>query len=130
MYEIFDRLVKKKGCTVKDVSVATGIPQSTFTDWKKGRISSMKAENMKAIADFFKVSIDYLMTGRESYNRVVDKDSAVNTLIAEYLKKDDEQTDRVMHYAKMIYSLSDNDRQMVEGMIERLANGNEKEHED
>ena len=72
-YDVFDRLLKEKGYKVIDVAEATGIPQSTFTDWKKGRVKSMKAEAMLAIAEFLHVSVNYLMTG-EYYAFVGDSE--------------------------------------------------------
>ena len=64
MYEIFEQLLQKYGLTAYKVSKETGITQSTLSDWKRGR-STPKTENMKKIADYFGVSVDYLMTGKE-----------------------------------------------------------------
>lgn len=62
MYEIFEQLLQKYGVTSYKVSKETGVTQSTLSDWKRGR-STPKTDNMKKIADFFGVSVDYLMTG-------------------------------------------------------------------
>ena len=35
-----------------------------MSDWKRGR-STPKTENMKKIADYFGVTVDYLMTGKK-----------------------------------------------------------------
>lgn len=64
MYEIFVRLLEKYGVTAYKVSKSTGIAGSTFSDWKSGR-SVPKQEKLQKIADYFGVSIDYLMTGNE-----------------------------------------------------------------
>lgn len=64
MYEIFVKLLEKHGVTAYKVSKATGIAGSTFTDWKNGR-STPKQDKLQKIADFFNVSIEYLMTGKE-----------------------------------------------------------------
>ena len=64
MYEIFAKLLKAKGCTAYQVSKATGIAQSTLSDWKNGK-SIPKADKIQKIADFFGVSAEYLMTGKE-----------------------------------------------------------------
>lgn len=64
MYEIFEQLLQKFGVTAYKVSKETGITQSTLSDWKRGR-STPKTGNMKKIADYFGVSVDYLMTGKE-----------------------------------------------------------------
>ena len=64
MYEIFEHLLQKYGLTAYKVSKETGITQSTLSDWKRGR-STPKTENMKKIADYFGVTVEYLMTGKE-----------------------------------------------------------------
>lgn len=64
MYEIFEQLLQKYGVSAYKVAKETGVTQSTLSDWKRGR-STPKSENMKKLADYFGVSIDYLMTGKE-----------------------------------------------------------------
>lgn len=63
MYKTFELLLKLNGCRVADVARATGIGKSTFTDWKQGR-TTPKAEKLQKIADYFGVSVDYLLTGQ------------------------------------------------------------------
>lgn len=65
MYEIFQKLLDKRGLKAFDVSKATGISSSTLTDWKKGR-SVPKQDKMQKIAEFLGVSLEYLMTGEEA----------------------------------------------------------------
>ena len=64
MYEIYCKSMDKRGVLDADVSKATGISKSTFSDWKSGR-SNPKNEKLKKIADYFGVTIKYLMTGKE-----------------------------------------------------------------
>ena len=64
MYEIFEQLLQKYGVSSYKVAKETGVTQSTLSDWKRGR-STPKSENMKKLADYFGVSIDYLMTGKD-----------------------------------------------------------------
>lgn len=65
MYEIFEKLLSAHNVTSYRVSKETGIPSSTFTDWKNGR-STPKNEKLQKIAEYFGVTIDYLM-GIEKY---------------------------------------------------------------
>ena len=60
MYEIFLRLLNEKGLTVADVSRATGISQSTMSNWKI-RNNILSPKYLKKVADFFGVSTDYLL---------------------------------------------------------------------
>lgn len=63
-YEIYARLRKATGLLDSHVSKATGIPASTFSDWKSGR-SAPKIEKLKLIADFFGVPVDYFLGGTD-----------------------------------------------------------------
>lgn len=60
MYEIFEQLLQKNHVTTYQVSKATGIAQSTFSSWKSRR-NLISGEKAKKIADYFKVSVDYLL---------------------------------------------------------------------
>lgn len=64
MYEIFERLLQKYGVSTYKVAKETGIAQSVFSSWKTG-ISTPKQDKLKKIADYFNVSVEYLMTGEE-----------------------------------------------------------------
>lgn len=64
MYEIYCMLRDLRGLKDARVAEATGIGKSTFSDWKSGR-SIPKQEKLQRIADFFGVSVEYLMTGKE-----------------------------------------------------------------
>lgn len=64
MYSVFAELLRKNNKKAADVARATGIPSSTFSDWKKGK-SSPKQEKLQKIADYFGVSVEYLLTGKE-----------------------------------------------------------------
>ncbi len=74
-YQRFEALLKKSGTTVYRVSKATGISNSTFSDWKNGR-STPKADKLKLIAEYFGVSLDALVGGEaggemKSYRSIV-----------------------------------------------------------
>ncbi len=65
MYEIFAELLRKKGIKVAEVSKATGIHPSTFSDWKSGK-SRPKQDKLIKIAAYFNVTIDYLLNREEN----------------------------------------------------------------
>ena len=64
MYEIFEKLLKEYGVTAYRVAKETGVTTATLTSWKQGKYTR-KPEKMQKIADFFGVSLTYLMTGKE-----------------------------------------------------------------
>lgn len=60
MYERFVELLQKHNTTPYKVSQATGISNGSLSDWKSGR-SKPKYESLVKIADYFGVSVDYLL---------------------------------------------------------------------
>lgn len=52
-------MLNEKGVKNIEVSRATGIPASTFSDWKKGK-SSPKREKIEKLAEYFEVNPDWL----------------------------------------------------------------------
>lgn len=63
MYSIFVFLLQKHNVTSYKVGKSIGIGSSTFTNWKNGK-SIPKQDKLKRIADYFGVTIEYLM-GKE-----------------------------------------------------------------
>lgn len=68
MYSIFEKLLQKHGVSAYRVSKDLGIAQSVLSSWKNG-ISTPKQDKMQKIADYFNVSVDYLMTGEEKEDK-------------------------------------------------------------
>ena len=64
MYEIFEKLLKQHNVTAYRVAKDTGVTTATLTSWKQGKYTP-KPEKMQKIADYFGVSLSYLMTGKE-----------------------------------------------------------------
>ena len=64
-YSNFETLLRANDTTVCRVAKETGIPPSTFSDWKNGR-STPKAEKLKKIAAFFGVTLEELIDGCSS----------------------------------------------------------------
>lgn len=64
MYEFYCKLRDSRGIKDSDVVKATGITKSTFSDWKSGR-SNPKQDKLQKIADYFGVTVDYLLTGKD-----------------------------------------------------------------
>lgn len=57
-------LMKQKGLTAKRLTVEAGLSSSAITEWKKGK-SKPSAKSLQKLADYFHVSTDYLLTGKE-----------------------------------------------------------------
>ena len=79
MYSRFEEILKLKNLKASDVSKATGISSSTFTDWKKGRYTP-KYEKLQKIAAFLQVPIYYLQ--EEDADIQLDQETAISDMSA------------------------------------------------
>lgn len=74
MYEIFVELLKKHNVTAAQVAKDTGISQSTLSEWKHGNYQP-KADKMQKIANYFGVSVSYLIgeteTAISTYDNII-----------------------------------------------------------
>lgn len=102
MYEIFAKLLKERGVTPYQVHKATGVAQSSLSDWKHGK-SKPKYEKMRAIADYFGVSVDFLLGNEQK-----EKPSV----------RSDEELDR--EFVKLYSRLTKEQRDMIKAQIKGL----------
>ena len=105
MYEIFAKLLKEKVVTPYQVSKATGVAQSSLSDWKNGR-SKPKYEKMLAISDYFGVSVDYLL-GNEPKEKTpaeadVTFDDFTYAMYGEAKELTDEDKNMLLEMARML----------------------------
>lgn len=107
MYEIYQKLLDEKKLKNSDVSRATGISNMTLSDWKRGK-TKPKIDKLQLIADYFNVSVDYLMTGKDVYE--LGKNDAILTSLS----------DRVIDYAVKMSKLSDEDMDYITYMIDKI----------
>ena len=64
MYEVFEQLLQKHGISPYKVSKDTGVTQTSLSNWKTGK-STPTTKTLQRLADYFGVTLDYLMTGKE-----------------------------------------------------------------
>ncbi len=81
-YKIFENLLKMNKTTVYRVSKSTGISASTFTDWKTGR-SVPKLDKIKLIAEYFGVSLDYMINEEHAVPADVEREGKCVPIIGE-----------------------------------------------
>lgn len=87
MYEIFEELCKKRGLKVSRACKEIGISPATAYNWRDGNYTP-KLEKLQAIANYFDVSLDYLLTGKPA--KVTEHD-----LKLAFFGGDDEVTDEM-----------------------------------
>lgn len=112
MYEIFARLLAENNKKTADVCRATGINSATFSEWKKGKYTP-KQDKLQKIADYFHVSVDFLMTGKEPelelYNdditelfKKIRRDAALASMIEKYLELSDKKKKHIIELVDLL----------------------------
>lgn len=111
MYSIFQELCLSKGVTPYKVAKETGIATSTLSDWKNGK-STPKQNKLKMIADYFQVSLDYIMGANNNIDKFSDEnaklvakirnDENLNSIINTYLKLDENKQKTLFDLIMMI----------------------------
>lgn len=66
-YERIQHLIEQRNLTAYKISKDTGIPQSTFSDWKRGRMKP-SVKHLITLSNYFNVSLDYLNGLTEDIN--------------------------------------------------------------
>lgn len=104
----------KKLCKDKDISMNKLEEECGFA---KGYISKLdksvpNSNNLQIIADYFKVSLDFLMTGEE----VSDKFSKYNAELISQIRKDTELSKALLKY----FELSDVQKEYIINSINLL----------
>lgn len=66
LYDKFRLLLQKNNVTSYRVAADTGISQGTLSDWKHGK-TTPKADKLKKIADYFGVTVDYLISNEKAH---------------------------------------------------------------
>ena len=120
MYDVLEKLLKINGTTLYRVAKETGIPYSSLSDWKNGK-TTPKQDKMQKLAEYFNVSLEYLMTGEKSdlsdNNYYINKETAD---VAQEIFENDKilfdtyrsiNKDKLIAYAKKLEEL----RKMEEG---------------
>lgn len=79
MYDVFANLLEKKGVKTSTVASATGISNMTLSDWKNGK-STPKVDKLQKIADYFEVTVDYLISGKTDVEKNEPSLSSKNEL--------------------------------------------------
>ena len=100
MWEIFEGLLKRDGVSIAEVSRATGISQSVFSNWKK-RNSKISAENAMKIADYFGVTVGFLMGVQEDVHQESYYSDVKSALMAQQMFED-KQLRALFHVQKNI----------------------------
>lgn len=74
LYERIMELCKAKGISGSRMCLDLGISKSTLSDIKSGRKKGISTTNAQKIADYFHVSVDYLLCNEQKEKPLVEDD--------------------------------------------------------
>lgn len=97
-YKIFSSLCETRNIPKTKVLAEIGLSTGNLDKWKKG--ASINSDVAIKIAEFFGVSTDYILLGKESDNNLSDNEAELLKLFREL--KTEKQQDRFLGKAEMI----------------------------
>lgn len=104
---VFDRikfLANKRGVSVSKVATDLGFSENLFYQWKT---ASPKSDRLEAVADYFGVSVDYLL-GRTDTPQNVENEDEYDDLVMMFRKNEMEiPEDRRDEYRREVEKLMD-----------------------
>ena len=102
-------LIKERGITQQQFLKDVGLNKTALSDWKKGVNASYK-KHINKIADYFNVSVDYLL-GRENMTFTeTEAQKKINKLVGEFESLSEDNQDRVLEYIRFLKMLEEEKR--------------------
>ncbi|UKS25059.1 helix-turn-helix domain-containing protein [Paenibacillus sp. HWE-109] len=96
LYKMLIRLREKTGLTQKDLATKLGIARTTYSGYENGA-REPDLETLKRIADYFDVTLDYLLNGEES-KKVILTDTIKIRLNEEFDKLTKEEQENLLTF--------------------------------
>lgn len=66
LYNNIENLCKKRGVNVTTMCRDSGASRGSLSDLKSGRKQTLKYETLEKIANYFEISVEFLVSGNES----------------------------------------------------------------
>lgn len=112
-YENFEKLCLEKNVTASKVSKNTGISTATLSSWKNGTYTP-KQDKLQLIADYFDVTLDYLVTGEntKSIKETAEIDIALTNI-----------SNKIKEYALKLAELPNDRQELIMNLIDALNKG-------
>ncbi len=93
-YDTFINLCNQKGVKPTPLVVGMGLSSSNVSQWKKGSVP--RPEVLKRFSDYFGVSVEYLLTGKEDKKEQPTPESELNEeLISRLISLTPEEVEKV-----------------------------------
>lgn len=68
MYNVIAKLCHERGVNITQMCRDANVPRGSLTDLKKGRATALSTKTLSKIAEYFDVSVDYLIVGKEVFD--------------------------------------------------------------
>lgn len=110
-YDVYVNLCRNVGKKPSVVAAELGINKSNVSNWKNNGYTP-RGEALQKIADYFKVTTDYLLTGEEKEKAADPKaggdDESMEDIIPGYDSLTEENKDRLRDYAELLLAAQQN----------------------
>lgn len=110
-YDVYVNLCRNVGKKPSVVAAELGINKSNVSNWKNNGYTP-RGEALQKIADYFKVTTDYLLTGEEKEKAADPKaggdDESLEDIIPGYDSLTEENKDRLRDYAELLLAAQQN----------------------
>lgn len=111
-YQNFEELCKQRNIKPNKVSKETGVSTATLTSWKQGKYTP-KPDKLKLIADFFNVSLEFLMRNEDvqwnpseqTMDYTISLSEEEQDLLMKYRKADDTQKEMIRRILAYSYKM-------------------------
>ncbi|MBQ1186501.1 MAG: helix-turn-helix transcriptional regulator [Clostridia bacterium] len=99
IYARIEALCKSHGMNITELCKKCSIPRASLTDFKMGRNKSLSATTLQKIAEYFSVSVEYLLSGE------APSPEKINLKVAFFGGEEgitDAMVEEVMHFAAYV----------------------------
>ena len=72
VHDILKKLADERGLNMKALSKVVGIPHSTLSTYFASKKATYQAEHLIALAEYFGVTTDFLLTGKHSGTKALN----------------------------------------------------------
>lgn len=100
--EIIYELISQRGLTAAQVSKDTGISTALLTQWKQG-LQQPSPKSLAVLADYFHVSVDYLLGKDQPQAEPAAQDPQITILSRAAKNMTEEQKNKLVELARMLY---------------------------
>ena len=119
-YDIIEHLCKERGIYVTQLASDIGVSKSNVTNWKNGSVP--RSDKVRKIADYFGVTVDYLLRDTTHQISFLDQDTGNNIKKKLGGRLSDEQQKQYDELMELLEKVPEDKLEDVKAMLKALAN--------